>query len=332
MKARLMTGAAALAAVAVLAGCSSGGSSGSGGPANQGGSSGGLTTVTVGTSGTTAAYGPIYVGAQQGIFKKHGIDLKIQDLTPNSVTAAVLSGNIDVAMDGPNLAAGILSNPSAKVAATAGPTVFYIYAHQGIKSVAALKGDTIAVTTPGGALDTSVRAAITKAGLRPGIDVKIAYLQTNSAALAAAETGSVQAAGVSPPTSVEAQQAGLVQLENITPLCPLSLVAVNSQFAAGNKAVLRQFMAAWKEANALAASSEADSAAGLKQYVQITNQAQLQGSWEAYKSVWEAVPFPASAMKQVLDQLAAANPPVKAAATANPASLIDNSFMSAATS
>jgi NitT/TauT family transport system substrate-binding protein len=327
------TGAVAVAALAAVAGCGSGGSASSAGGSGGGSASAASaspTTVTVGTSGATAAYGPIYVGVQQGVFAKHGIDVKIEDLTPNSATAAVLSGNIDVAMDGPNLAAGILSNPSAKVAATAGPTVFYIYAHQGIKSVAALKGGTIAVTTPGGALDTSVRAAITKAGLTPGVDVKIAYLQTNSAALAAVETGSVQAAGVSPPTSVQAQQAGLVQVQNITPLCPLSLVAVNSQFAANNKAALERFMAAWKEANALAASNEADSDAALKAYAQITNTAQLNGSWAAYKSVWVANPYPPSAMKQVLAQLAHSNPPVKGAATADPASLIDDSFMDSA--
>lgn len=328
MKARLIAAAVTVTVTAALAACSPGGSSSAGGGGNsaQGAA---MTTVTVGTSGATAAYGPIYVGAMQGIFKKHGINLQIQTLTPNSVTAAVLSGNIDVALDGPNLAAGILTNPSAKIAATAGPTVFYIYARKGIASVQDLKGKTIAVTTPGGSLDSSVRAAITKAGMTPGVDVKIAYLQTNSAALAAAETGSVQAAGVSPPTSVQASQAGLVQLENITPLCPLGLAAISNHFAA-NKAVVQQFMDAWKESNALAVSSNADSNAALKQYVKITNQAQLDGSWQAYKSVWEAAPYPTDAMKQVLDQLAHSNPPITKAATADPASLIDNSFISQA--
>lgn len=330
MKAGLAATAAVVAAVAVAA-CSSGGSS-STTSASGGGSSAApaaMTTVTVGTSGATAAYGPIYVGAQQGIFKKHGINVQIEDLTPNSVTAAVLSGNIDVAMDGPNLASGILSNPSAKIEGTAGPTVFYIYARKGITSVRGLKGDTIAVTTPGGSLDTSVRAAIKNAGLTPGVDVKIAYLQTNSAALAAVETGAVQAAGVSPPTSVQASQAGLVQLENITPLSPLGLVAVSNSFAA-NKQVLEQFMDAWKESNALAVSSNADSNAALKQYVKITDPAQLNGSWQAYKTVWEAAAYPTSAMQQVLNQLAHSNPPVTKAATADPASLIDNSSINQA--
>ena len=329
MKARLLATAVSVTAVAVtVAACSSGGSSNAsgGGTSAQGGA---LTTVTVGTSGATAAYGPIYVGAMEGIFKKHGINLQIQTLTPNSVTAAVLSGNIDVALDGPNLAAGILTNPSAKIAATAGPTVFYIYAKKGTASIQDLKGKTIAVTTPGGSLDTSVRAAITKAGMTPGVDVKIAYLQTNSAALAAAETGSVQAAGVSPPTSVQASQHGLVQIENITPLCPLGLAAISNHFAA-DKSVVQQFMDAWKESNALAVANNADSNAALKQYVKITDPAQLNGSWQAYKSVWEAAPYPTDAMQKVLDQLAHSNPPVAKAASADPASLIDNSFISQA--
>lgn len=322
---RLATGAVALAVTALIAaGCSSSGSSGG----SASGASSAMTTVTIGTSGATAAYGPVYVGVQQGIFAKYGLNVKLQTLTPSSVTAAVLSGNIDVAFDGPNLASGILKQPSAKIMATTGPNAFYIYAKKGITSVAGLKGKTIAVTTPGGSIDTAVRKAIAADGLTPGTDVKIAYLQTNSAALAAVETGSVQAAGVSPPTSVQAQQAGLVDVENITQYCPLGLTAISNSFAA-NKSVMQKFFAAWKAANKLAVSSNADSNEALKTYVKLTDTAQLNGSWQAYKSLWVVAPYPASAMKQVFEGLAKANPPVAKAATADPASIIDNSFVSA---
>src|SRR5262249_16694073 len=147
---------------------------------------------------------------------------------------------------------------------------------------------------------------------------------TNSAALAAVETGSVQAAGVSPPTSIQATQAGLVDLENITPLAPPSILAVNSQWASSNKAALIKFITAFKAAAQLWASNEAAAAAALKQYVKPTAQAQTTGTWNAYKQVWAVGPSPDDQMKTVPQQLATSNPPVKGASTAQISSIVDN--------
>jgi ABC-type nitrate/sulfonate/bicarbonate transport system substrate-binding protein len=324
---RYLLVAVAAAGVLVLGACGSGGGGGGGGGGQRSGGSAPTTSITVGTSGATGAYGPLYVGVQQGVFAKYGVHVTLQTLTPNSATAAVLSGNIDIAFDGPNLVAGILSNPAAHIDASAGPTVFYIYARKGISSIQDLKGKTIAVTTPGGSLDTAVKAEITKSGLRPGTDVKIAYLQTNSAALAAAHAGSVQAAGVSPPTSVQAKQAGLVELANITRYSPPGLMAVNNAFAKNHADALMKFMKAFKAANTLAVANNADSDKALRQYVKITDQAQLDGTWQAYKQAWTVAPYPHPAMQVILHGLATANPPVKGAASAKLADIIDDSFV-----
>jgi NitT/TauT family transport system substrate-binding protein len=320
LRTRLAVGVAgATVLVTALAACSSSSSSSAAATST--------TTITVGTSGATGVYLPLYVGVQTGLFKKYGLNVSVETLTPTAVTAATLAGNVNIGWDGPGLVSGLLDNPSAKVIFTAGPTAFYLYASKGITSMQDLKGKTVAVTTPGGAIDGAVRAAIKKAGLTPGVDVKIAYLQTNSAALAAVETGSVQAAGVSPPTSIQATQAGLVDVENITSFAPPSVLAVNSQWAASNGPAITKFITAFKAAVQLASSNEADSASALKTYVKLTNQSQIAGTWTQYKSVWVAQPYPTSQMQVILQQLASSNPPVKGAATADPASLIDNTFI-----
>lgn len=331
LRTRLASGVAGVAVLAMaLAACSSGSSSSGSTSAGGTPAASSTTTITVGTSGATGVYLPLYVGVQTGLFKKYGLNVNLQTLTPSAVTAATLSDNVNIGWDGPGLVGGILTNPSAKVIFTAGPTAFYIYAKKGITSVADLKGKTVAVTTPGGAIDTAVRAAITKAGLKPGVDVKIAYLQTNSAALAATETGSVQAAGVSPPTSIQATQAGLVDIENITALSPPSVLAVNSGWAASNGPAITKFITAFKAAVQLAASNETDSANALKTYVKLTDQAQITGTWTQYKPVWVVQPYPVSQMQDLLNQLASSNPPVKGASTAKPSDVIDNQYITAA--
>lgn len=311
--------AAGLSMLAVAA-CSSGGASSGGGTTYN---------ITVGTSGATGVYAPLYVGVQTGLFKKYGLNVTLQTLTPTSVSAATIAGNIDVGWDGPNLVAGIVANPSAKVIFTAGPTVFYIYG-KGVSSLQQLRGKSVAVTTPGGAIDTATRAALQKAGLKPGSDVKITYLQTNSAALAAAENGTVDAAGVSPPTSIQAAQAGLTDLADITGDSPPSVLAVNDNYAAGNRKAVQKFITAFKAAVKLTAGNEGDFAAAMKTYVKLTSQSQITGTYTAYKSVWKVAPFPTAQMTMMLQQLAHGSPPVKAAATTKVSSLIDNSYLNAA--
>jgi NitT/TauT family transport system substrate-binding protein len=327
-KTRLAAGVAGLTGLVIaLAACSSSSSSSSGGTT----AASSPVNISVGTSGATGVYLPLYVGVQTGLFKKYGLNVTVQTLTPNAVTAATLSDNVNIGWDGPGLVSGILSSPSsAKVIFTAGPTAFYLYAKKGITSVQGLKGMTVAVTTPGGAIDTAVRAAIKNAGLTPGTDVKIAYLQTNSAALAAVENGSVQAAGVSPPTSIQATQGGLTDIENITSLSPPSVLAVNSSFAASNGPAITKFITAFKAAEQLTRSNEADAAAALKTYVKLTVPSQITGTWSQYKSVWTVGPYPTDEMQDMLTGLAASNPPVKGAATTKPSAIIDNQYVSAA--
>jgi NitT/TauT family transport system substrate-binding protein len=323
-RARVATSIAAAVVLGVTLGaCSSSGSGGGGG----GGGGGGTTTITVGTSGATGVYLPLYVGVQTGLFKKAGLNVKVQTLTPTAVTAATLSDNINIGWDGPGLVGGILGQPTAKVIFSAGPTVFYLYGQKNLHSVADLKGKTVAVTTPGGAIDGAVRAAITKAGLKPGTDVKIAYLQTNSAALAAVETGSVAGAGVSPPTSIQASQKGLVNLEDITPLAPPSVLAANSSWAKSNGPAIKKFITAFKAAVKKAGTDKTAADNALKTYVKLTDQSQIDGTFNAYKTVWTVGPYPNDQMQAILTSLASANPPVKGAAGAKPADVIDNEYV-----
>ncbi|GAA5201341.1 ABC transporter substrate-binding protein [Rugosimonospora acidiphila] len=316
---RILGGVAALAALVVtLAACGSGGDDS------------GAKTITVGTSGATGVYLPLYVGVQTGIFKKYGLNVKLQTLTPAAVTAAVLSNNINIGWDGPGLVSGIITNPSAKVIFTAGPTVFYLYGKKGLTSINDLKGKSVAVTTPGGAIDGAVRAAITKAGMKPGVDVKVAYLQTNSAALAAVQTGSVAAAGVSPPTSIQADEKGMVNLEDITALAPPSVLAVNDKFAKSNGPTVTKFITAFKAAVKEAGSNAQASGQALKTYVKLTAPAEIDGTYQAYKTVWTVGPYPTDQMDVMLQQFRTATPPVKGVDTVKISSLVDNEYVNAA--
>lgn len=101
----------AVALAIVLAGCSSGGAT------QTKSSSSGLTELTVGISPFQDTYLPI-IGQDKGWFKEAGLDVKLKSLAWNAIMPAVISGDVDMAV---NNTTGVVS------VANADPDVVYAY-------------------------------------------------------------------------------------------------------------------------------------------------------------------------------------------------------------
>ncbi|GAA5199945.1 hypothetical protein GCM10023322_76700 [Rugosimonospora acidiphila] len=306
----LLAAGAALTLAATA--CSSSGD-GSGGASLQ--------TITVGVSGATGNTAPIFVGVDGGTFKKYGLNVEVKVLTPTASSAAVGSGTVDIGGDGPNMVASVLASKSgAKVIFTNGITAFYLATQPSITSIAQLKGKTLATTTPGGGADSAVRAALIANHLTPGKDVKIVYLSQNSAALASLGTGKVQAAVVSPPTTIQAVNQFHLKTMDIGDYVLPSVYAVSGGFAAKHPDLVTKFIQGYMAATQLAKTDKAASEAAFKKYLGIKDQAQLDGTWEQYRDRWAASPFPTEYLKELLASL---SPP----STADPATLMNNSYV-----
>ncbi|CAN5327689.1 hypothetical protein BH09ACT1_BH09ACT1_20040 [soil metagenome] len=101
-----------VALLAVLAGCASSGST-----ADSSSDSKALTKVTIGISPFQDTYLPI-IGQEKGWFTKAGLDVTLKSLAWNSVMPAVISGDVDMAI---NNTTGVVS------VANADPDVVYAY-------------------------------------------------------------------------------------------------------------------------------------------------------------------------------------------------------------
>jgi ABC-type nitrate/sulfonate/bicarbonate transport system substrate-binding protein len=309
--------AAGCAAMLALAACSSGG----GDTTTSDGKT--LTTITVGGV-QTANLADLYAGLMNGVFKKYGINLQYQVLTPTAAVAAVDSGSIDIGDDGAGMVEGLIQTHAAKIFMQNGPGLFYLAVPKSIHTLADLRGKTVSASTPGGAIDTAIRDALKAVGVTVGTgggDVHMTYLQNNSAALVALKNGTVDGAGVSPPTTVQAEQEGM-HLIPIVKYSYDSVWAVNNSFASSHHQAIVNFAKAFAVATKDSTSDQQLCQAGLKKYVQITDQAQLTGSCLAYKHYLAAAPYPLSQLKEIEAGL---KPP----STVSPASLVDNSYMNA---
>ncbi|HZH84939.1 MAG TPA: ABC transporter substrate-binding protein, partial [Phototrophicaceae bacterium] len=158
----------------------------------------------------SAAFTPFYVAADAGFFSKYGLNVKSQLLGPAIGQKALISGQIDILVDGPQLITANLSGARVKYfGAYMQRYVFQIWGVKGITTIEDLKGKTIAVSTPRGAIDSATREALKKKGLIPEKDVKFVYNAQVPAILTALLTGTASAGTISAPLNLQAKEAGL---------------------------------------------------------------------------------------------------------------------------
>jgi len=126
------------------------------------------TTLTVGKAAPNAdPIIPVNVGDQLGIFKKHGLDLKIVDFTGGSkMTQAMAAGAIDIG-DGAGTEMALVAKgvPMVAVCESAGPIPFISIGvpwDSPIHDVAGLKGKKIGVSSSGSLTDWLVKELASK--------------------------------------------------------------------------------------------------------------------------------------------------------------------------
>jgi NitT/TauT family transport system substrate-binding protein len=169
-------------------------------------------TVTLGISGLSQGKLPIFVATDRGYFKKRGVTVNIIEFSSGgSVVQAFVGGSVDLCicagdhvidLHDKGLDVQIVTgldehNADTLVARAASP-----YA-----DIASLKGQKIAITSPGSYTDNSLRWALRRAGLDPRKDVEIVSTGTGSAMLAAISSGRVAAGVLTTDQIIRANQS-----------------------------------------------------------------------------------------------------------------------------
>src|SRR5206468_3046477 len=158
--------------------------------------------VTVTYAQPSGAFTPIWVAYEAGLFKKYGLNAKLQLLNPQVSAQAVVSEEADFYTDGPDLINARLQGGRVKYfGGTMQQFVFQMWGAKEINSVHQLKGKAIAATTPCAALDIATREALKKNGLTPDKDVKIFYVQTVPGVLTSVITAKTSVGTLSAPNT-----------------------------------------------------------------------------------------------------------------------------------
>ena len=178
-----------------------------------------LRKMTVGQAGVNPGAGLFSIAVNQGLYKKHGLDVEIIKTNTTAAVQAMMAGKMQAATG-----AGAAAFVTAQLEGAPGFTLvgswinvfpYKIMAHKGIKRIEDLKGKTGHVGAPFGTIpDTALRFALNRLKIDAEKDVKLVQHPNADPAsiLAAMEKGEVQFGILAPPFDLIAERRGYEML------------------------------------------------------------------------------------------------------------------------
>jgi ABC-type nitrate/sulfonate/bicarbonate transport system substrate-binding protein len=185
---------------------------------------------------------PIYIAQALGLFKKHNVDVEvITSRGGGEAMKAYISGDVQIVATGfPEL--GLMRSKNVDVElffAQTSRVPFGMVARkdENIKSVADLKGKTIAVTSPGSLTANLARYFVKEAGLDPDKDVSLVSVGGGGEILGALKSGKADAAMLFEPfVTIGIQQGFATMLVDV----PEKLDAFSSSPLSTSKAFINK--------------------------------------------------------------------------------------------
>lgn len=172
-----------------------------------------LVKVPVQIPSITPAVSPFAVARDRGYYRQEGLDVELVVIPSALGMQAMLGGNVKFATAG---GAGLLpilrGAPVRYVFTSFNRPMFWLYARPEIRSVEALKGKKVGVSGIGSGPDSLLREILKKFRLEGGRDVVILPVGSGTARFFALQAGSVDAAMLSIPGNLMAQDAGFREL------------------------------------------------------------------------------------------------------------------------
>jgi ABC-type nitrate/sulfonate/bicarbonate transport system substrate-binding protein len=298
---------------------------------------GDLPKLTVVYNSPDAGYLALWVGQDAGIFKQNGLDLQTQLVSNGTQSmAALLSGQVQFIQTGGSSALSpAVDGATLTLLTVVIPVYSYLLeANPSITQPAGLKGQTLAVGSPGDSGDLATRVGLRKIGLDPEKDVTIRSLGGTPVRAAALRSGQVQAAVTSFPENLALEKDGFKRLLDLASLkLPAAGQATIAEkgWVAAHKDVTQRYVDSLIQSLAKARADKPFAIASMKKAMKTDDDAAMNLTYDYYlNEVFPALPEPkAELFADALEQLSTTNDKIKGFDISK---LIDPSFVSDAKS
>jgi ABC-type nitrate/sulfonate/bicarbonate transport system substrate-binding protein len=278
-----------------------------------------LESVTVGYSSFSGDYVPLWIGVEEHIGKKYGIDLKAVYAGRARPQQLLISGEalIVIASGTGALTSHILGVKDQVIILTFSSKVpGVLFTRPEIKSAEDLKGKVIGSGRPGALGDIMARYVLrAKLNLVPDRDVKILPVGEPALALQALERGIVDGASFSGPQVALARKLGfrdLVNYETVGIVYPYNTVTTLRQTINKSPELLEKVLKIILEGRAIFRASKEKSLVVWKKYLRGTPDDVLEEAYQTTMNTMDPSPQPSlQVIKSGLDILSLQYPQAK---------------------
>lgn len=176
-----------------------------------------LTPVRFGISSNAPSFIFLYVARDTGIFQAHGLDASITQINPTAADAALVSGELDFVANIPNVIQGTEHGlPLRVVVVTSELSNQLLIGGKGMQSVADLRGQVIAGSTPGSEPNEVTAQILQLHGLDADSYSVLNGGNSDDARAAMVSSGNAQAALLGLQAAIELLDRGYPLLDNAT--------------------------------------------------------------------------------------------------------------------
>ena len=237
----------------------------------------------------SGAFGPVWIAADEGFFKKHGLDAEVVYIrgAPQTI-AAFLAGEVHAGALGSEAVVAAYRSGNrdlAIIGAVANKLVLSMMAHPSVRTPSDLKGKTVAISRFGGIVDFGARYILARSGLEPGRDVTIIQAGGGPEVVAIMEKGLAQAGVMSPPTTLKAKQLGYRELVDLAqadfPYASIVLIA-RRQLLRERATLVESLLKAYSEGAAVYRKDKSLAFRVLSKYTRTKDDKVLEETYRAY--------------------------------------------------
>jgi ABC-type nitrate/sulfonate/bicarbonate transport system substrate-binding protein len=224
-------------------------------------------TLRVGKAGREAfSFVPVDVGADVGIFKKHGLDLEISSFGGEArLQQGMAADSVDIGLSsGPGLAFIVKGSPIKGIAAMAGPPLLFalmVRTDDAVKTVADLKGKKVGVSTVGSVTSWIASEVSRQNGW--GFDgITQVPIGDDASRIAALRTKALDAAIVNLAVAINFVQRGdgriLLRFQDLLKDFHVHVIFATDKAIAARPEALRGFLKGWFETIAFMRANKAE--------------------------------------------------------------------------
>jgi NitT/TauT family transport system substrate-binding protein len=183
--------------------------------------------VRIAVSSKSLGFFDAWAARERGFYRKHGIEAEIIAMRPPLTIGAIQAGEIDYAFGASSISRGSISGAPLKIVSLSLRTSFHtLVARSSIKSIAEMKGKTIAVTI--GAADDFIARLLVRRGGLDLRDVSFVNMGGSDTRFPALATGRIDATPLSLPFFIVAKRQGYNLLGSASDVIDMATVGIGT--------------------------------------------------------------------------------------------------------